>query len=128
MTLYVQYTKNQTVKKWLPAELICAVYLEYIVIINFVRPYPNLLNFYVQSPRTKPSKSGFRMSLYVQHTRVHCNHLLCPTVPKFNDLICSVNKKQTVKKWLPFKLISAVYLKYIVTINFVRPYQDLLTL
>ena len=48
MTLYVQYTKNQAVKKWLPAELICAVYLEYIVIINFVKPYQNLLNLYVQ--------------------------------------------------------------------------------
>ena len=29
--LYVQYTKNQVVKKWLPFDLICAVDLEYIL-------------------------------------------------------------------------------------------------
>ena len=67
MTIYVQYTKNQAVTNWLPYELICAAYLEYIVIINFVRPYPNLLILYVQSPRIKPSKSGFHLSLYVQY-------------------------------------------------------------
>ena len=43
LTLYVQYTKILTVKKWLPFELICAVYLEYIVTIHCVRPYPMLL-------------------------------------------------------------------------------------
>ena len=32
LTLYVQNTKNQAIKKWLPFELICAVYIEYIVI------------------------------------------------------------------------------------------------
>ena len=46
MTLYVQYIKNQAVKKWLPLELICAVYLEYIVTIHFVCPYPSLLTLY----------------------------------------------------------------------------------
>ena len=30
LTLHVQYTKILAVKKWLPFELICAVYLEYI--------------------------------------------------------------------------------------------------
>ena len=49
MTLYVQYTKNQDVKKWLPYELIFAAYLEYIEINNFVRLYSNLLTLYVQS-------------------------------------------------------------------------------
>ena len=40
------------VTKWLPCELICAVYLEYIVINNFVRPYPNSLTLYVQYTMT----------------------------------------------------------------------------
>ena len=35
-------------KKLLPFELICAVYLEYIVTIHFVCPYPNLLTLYVE--------------------------------------------------------------------------------
>ena len=48
LTLYVQYIKNQVVKKWLLFELICAVYLEYIVTNNFVQPYPNLLTLHVQ--------------------------------------------------------------------------------
>ena len=44
---YVQYTKNPVVKKWLPFELISAVYWEYIVTIHFVCPYPKLLTLYV---------------------------------------------------------------------------------
>ena len=68
MTLYVQYTKTQAVKKWLPFELICAVYLEYIVTIHFVRPYPNLLTLYVQYTKKQAVKSGFQLSLYVQYT------------------------------------------------------------
>ena len=43
---YVQYTKNQAVKKWLSFELICAVYLEFIVTMNFARPYQNLLTLH----------------------------------------------------------------------------------
>ena len=39
VTLYVQYTKNPVVKKWLPFELIYAVYLEYIVASHFVQSY-----------------------------------------------------------------------------------------
>ena len=39
-TLYVQYTKNQAVQKWLQFELICAVYMDYIVTIHFVCQYP----------------------------------------------------------------------------------------
>ena len=38
LTLYVQYTKNPGVKKWLPFELICSVYLEYIVPSNSYFP------------------------------------------------------------------------------------------
>ena len=98
MTLYVQYTKRQAIKKWLQYELICAAYLEFIIIINFVRPYPNSMTLYVQSPRTKPSKSGFHMSLYVQHTRVRSNYLLCPTIPKFYDLLCSVHQEPSCQK------------------------------
>ena len=68
MTLYVQYTKNQAVNNWISYELICAAYFEYIAIITFVQPYQILLTLYVQSPRTKLSKSGFHLSLNVQYT------------------------------------------------------------
>ena len=44
LTSYGQYTKNLAVKKWLAFEPICAVYLEEIVTIHFVRPYPKLLS------------------------------------------------------------------------------------
>ena len=40
MTLHVQYNINQGVKKGFTYEFICAVYLEYLVTINFVWPYP----------------------------------------------------------------------------------------
>ena len=32
MTLYVQYTKNQAVKKWLPYKLICASYIVHCIL------------------------------------------------------------------------------------------------
>ena len=37
-------------EKWLPFEFICAVHstVQYIVTINFVWPYPNLLTLHVQ--------------------------------------------------------------------------------
>ena len=38
------------------------------------------------------------MSLYVQHTRVHCNHLLCPTVPNFMTLCVQYANTQAVQK------------------------------
>ena len=63
MTLYVQYTKNQAVKKWLPLELICAVYLEYIVTIYFVYPYPSLLTLYVQYTKTLAVKKWLPFEL-----------------------------------------------------------------
>ena len=47
---------NYAIKKWLPFELICAVYLEYIVTINFVQPYQNLLNLYVQYNKNQAIK------------------------------------------------------------------------
>ena len=47
-TLYVQYTKNPDIKKWLSFELICGVYSEYIVNSNFAQPYPILLTLHVQ--------------------------------------------------------------------------------
>ena len=63
LTLYVQYTKNQAVKKWLPFEFICAVYLEYIVPIHFVRPYPNLLTLFVQYTKTLAVKKWLPLEL-----------------------------------------------------------------
>ena len=63
LTLYVQYTKNQAVKKWLQFELICEVYLEYIVTIHFVRPYPSLLTLYVQYTKTLAIKKWLPFEL-----------------------------------------------------------------
>ena len=60
MNLYVQYTKNQAVKKWLPLELRCA---EYIVTIHFIRPYPSLLTLYVQYIKTLAVKKGLPFEL-----------------------------------------------------------------
>ena len=60
--------------------------------------------------------------------RVHSNHSLCPSIPKFTGPICSVHQDPSRQKWLPFELICAVYLEYIVSIHFVRPYPNLLTL
>ena len=43
--------------------------------------------------------------------------------------LCVKNtKNQAIKKWLPFKLICAIYLEYIVSITLVRSYPNLLTL
>ena len=63
LTLYVQYTKNQAVKKWLQFELICEVYLEYIVTIHYVRPYPSLLTLYVHYTKTLAIKKWFPFEL-----------------------------------------------------------------
>ena len=63
LTLYVQYTKNLAFKKWLPFERICEVYLEYIVTIHFVRPYPNLLTLYVQYTKTLAVKKWLPFEL-----------------------------------------------------------------
>jgi hypothetical protein len=60
LTFYVHFSKNQAVKKWLPYELIFAVYLEYVDTSNFVWPYPILLTFYVQYTKNPAVKSGFQ--------------------------------------------------------------------
>ena len=57
MTLFIQYTKKPAFTKWLPFELICAVYLEYIVTSSFVRPYPTLLTLYVQYTKNQAVKN-----------------------------------------------------------------------
>ena len=51
------------VQKWLPFELICVVYLEYIVTIHFVRPYQNLLTIYVQYTKTLAIKKRLPFEL-----------------------------------------------------------------
>ena len=63
LTLHVQYTKILAVKKWLPFELICAVYSEYIVTIHCVRPYPILLTLYVQYTKAQAVKKWFPFEL-----------------------------------------------------------------
>ena len=50
-------------------------------------------------PITQPCKSGFHLSLYVQYTlRMHSNIYLCPTIPNFTDLICSVQPETSHQK------------------------------
>ena len=80
MTFYVQYTKTQAVKKWLPLELICAVYLEYKVTIHFVRPYPNLLTLYVQYTKTLTVKKWlpFELICAVYLEYIVAIHFVCP--------------------------------------------------
>ena len=55
-------------QKWLPFENICAVYLEYRVLFNFVWPKPILLTLYIQYTKNPAVKSVFHLSLYVQYT------------------------------------------------------------
>ena len=78
MTLYVQYTKNQAIKKWLPLEIRCAVDLEYIVTIHFVCPYPSLLTLYFQYTKTKAFKKWLPFEGYIFHL-----HVLCCPLPMF---------------------------------------------
>ena len=77
MTLYVQYTKNQAVKKWLPLELICAVYLEYIATIHFVCPYPSVLTLYFQYTNTLAVKKWLPFELICAVYIVTLNSSLC---------------------------------------------------
>ena len=64
LTLYVQYTKNPAVKKWLPFELTCALYLEYIETNGFVRPYSILLTIYVQYIKNAAVKKWLPFDLF----------------------------------------------------------------
>ena len=120
-----QYPSHQN---WLPFVLICVVDLEYIVTINFVCPYPNLLTLYVQCTKTLAVKKWLPLELICAVDIEYIVTILFPSVPKFTDLISSVHQDPSLKKWLPFELICALYLEYIVTIHFVCPYPNLLTL
>ena len=72
--------------------------------------------------------------------RIHSNHSLCLSISKFTDLICSVvyimkwpytfstQKTKPSKSGFHLSLLCAVYLEYIVTIHFVRPCPNQLTL
>ena len=51
LTLFVQYTNTQAVKKWLPFELTCALHLEYTVTIHFVCSYPIYWPYMFSKPR-----------------------------------------------------------------------------
>ena len=77
LTLYVQYTKNQPVKKWLPFELLCEIYSKYIVTIHFVRPYPSLLTLYVQYTKTLAIKKWLPFELICAVYIITLNSSLC---------------------------------------------------
>ena len=109
MTLYVQYTKNQAIKKWLPLELICAIYLEYIVTIHFVCPYPSVLTLYVQYTKTLAVKKWlpFELICAVYIVTLHsspcrnlvqiwiCRKIKCtpPSLASLNWAGCIINHK-----------------------------------
>ena len=109
---YVQYTKNPVVKKWLPFELISAVYWEYIVTIHIVCPYPNLLTLYVQYTKTLAVKNWlpFELIFAVYLEYIVTNHFF-RQYPNLLTLYVQYTKTLSVKKWLPFELICAVYLE-----------------
>ena len=67
-------TQKPSRQKWLSFELICAVYLEYIVIIHFVSSYPDLQTFYVQW------YFYYKLNLYVGGNKMH------PAQPRFAQL------------------------------------------
>ena len=77
LTLYVQYTKNQAVQKWISFRSLCAVYLEYIVTIHFVRPYPNLLTLFVQYTKNLAVKKCLRFELVYAAYIVTSKSSLC---------------------------------------------------
>ena len=49
--------------QWMPWMLICAVYLDCIITIHFVRPYLNLLTFYVHYTQTLAIEKGLIFEL-----------------------------------------------------------------
>ena len=59
---------------------ICAVYLEYILTIHFVRPYPNLLTLYVQYTKTLTVKKWlpFELICAVYLEYIIAIHFVCP--------------------------------------------------
>ena len=78
----------KAVKKWLSFELIFAVHIDYTGTIHFVCQYPHLMTLYVQYTKTLAIIWAYMCS----RLRVHSNHSVCPSIPKFTDLICSVHK------------------------------------
>ena len=95
LTLYVQFTKNQAVKKWLSFELIHAVYLEIIVTYNVVQLYPILLTFYVQYTKNAADKQELQFEC-------KCENILTSnffwTIPNLTDLICSMHQEPICQK------------------------------
>ena len=63
LTLNVQYHKIPAVKKWIPLELICVVYLKYIVTSNFVGLSQILLTLYFQYNKNQVVKNGLHSNL-----------------------------------------------------------------
>ena len=80
-------------KKWLPFELICAMYLDYIGTIHFVSQYPNLLTLYVHNTETLAVKKwlSFEPICAVDLEYIVTIHLVRPYL-KFTDIICSVDQ------------------------------------
>ena len=61
VTLYVYH--SLVIKKWLPFAIICALYLEHIESIHFVRLHPILLTLYFQYTKTKAVKKWLPFEL-----------------------------------------------------------------
>ena len=99
LTLYVQYTKNPAVKKWLLFEPICAVYLDNIVTSCCVQCTHYSLPYLFSTPKIQLSKVSSIWAYMYSILRVHitCN------VPIFSDLICAVQQEPS-RHYLAFIL------------------------
>ena len=117
--LIYQYSKTLAVKKRLQLQLICAVYLEYIVIIHFVHLYPNLLTLYIQYTKTLAAKKWlpfeFTCAVYLEY--IVTIHFVCPYTNLLtlyiqwyvtSDRICLEHKKQAIKNGFHLSL----YVRY----------------
>ena len=98
LTLYVQYTKNTAVKKWLSFEHICAVYIQYIETCNSVRCnlFVGLICAVPQDPSRQKVASIWTYMCSI--LRIHSNLSLCPIIPNYIDLICSVHQETSHQK------------------------------
>ena len=125
MTLHVKFTKNPAIKKWISFKFICAVYLKYIWTITIPK-FSVLICSVQQEPSSQQVASIWSYMCSIH--RVHSNHYLCLTVPTFTDPICSVQQEPSHQKVASIWAYMYSILEYIVTINSVRLYPNLLTL
>ena len=102
LTLYLQSTKHPAVKKCRSFELICALYLEYIVTCKCVPSSPIFMTFYVQSTKNTTVKKFLQFEIicavYLEY-KVTSNFVQSSTI--FLTLHVQDTKNLAIKKRLP---------------------------